>query len=172
VYNTATAFEKITTRKPAKKVLNSCRITHQGGELSLLKHYFDRHLADFGVEVPPSELFRLVGDWARDQLEAVGVKVGHPNFDWQTWSVSCIIAKVIAPVVGHNVQHTAAQHTAAQHTAPCEAPQRSTQHGVRALGHCVSWYQSPLWFINQWYVTYHVCMCRQRESSCMCTRMR
>jgi hypothetical protein len=76
VYNTATAFEKMTTRKGAKKVLNSCRIIHQGQELSLLKHYFDRHLAGFGVEVPPSKLFRLVGDWARDQLEAVGVKVG------------------------------------------------------------------------------------------------
>jgi hypothetical protein len=85
VYNTATAFEKVTTRKPAKKVLNSCRIIHQGGELSLLKHYFERHLADFGVEVPPSELFRLVGDWARDQLEAAGVKVGLAGSN--TWAV-------------------------------------------------------------------------------------
>lgn len=66
----------MTTKKPSKKVLSSCRIVHQGRELTPLMNYYNKKLTPFGLEVPPLQLVRVVGDWARDQLEAVGVKVG------------------------------------------------------------------------------------------------
>lgn len=75
-YNTATAFEKVTTKKLSRKVLASCRIIPQGRELTVLMNYYKKELTPFRLKVPPLALMRVVGDWARDQLEAVGVKVG------------------------------------------------------------------------------------------------
>jgi hypothetical protein len=57
-------------------VLASCRIIHQGRELTPLMNYYNKELLPFEVGVPPLQLVRVVGDWARHRLEAVGVKVG------------------------------------------------------------------------------------------------
>lgn len=41
-YNTATAFEKVTTKKLSRKVLASCRIIPQGRELTVLMNYYKK----------------------------------------------------------------------------------------------------------------------------------